>query len=360
MNKKTIIAIVVIILLVVILGGLIYFFARENSSTNNTNTTNETSQTGMKSPGNFGGQGGKSGNSGTSSSSTSSTATNGENGYPALSEILTEVESKYTQATFKDSNTGLSIEYNIFVPDNYDSSKSYPMVVFIADSSLVGRGATASLEQGYGGVIWATSSEQAKHESIVLVPTYSEVIIDDNSGYTTTEYIEATKNLIDEISSKYSVDTNKIYATGQSMGGMTMLYLSSKYPDLFAAELFVSCQWKIDELQNINTQKFFYIAAGGDQKASAGQKDVLSYLQSKNVSVSTISDVDATLSLSEMNSKIETMLKENNKVNMVTFTAGTVLSGSSGSGMGSSEHMSSFNYAYRIEAVRDWLFEQSK
>ena len=359
MNKKTIIAIVIIILLVALLGGLIYFATKDSSSTSNTNN-NETSQTGMKSPGNFGGHGGTGGNSGTSSSSISSNATSGKNGYPALSDILSEVESKYTQATFEDTKTGLSIEYNIFVPDNYDSSKSYPMVVFIADSSLVGRGANASLEQGFGGVIWATSSEQAKHESIILVPTYSEVIIDDNNGYTTSEYIEATKNLIDEISSKYSIDTNRIYATGQSMGGMTMLYLSSKYPDLFAAELFVSCQWKIDELQNINTQKFFYIVAGGDQKALAGQKDVLSYLQSKNVNVSTISDVDATLSSTEMNSKIETMLKENNKVNMVTFTTGTVLSGSSSSGMGSSEHMSSFNYAYRIEAVRDWLFEQSK
>ena len=34
-------------------------------------------------------------------------------------------------------------------------------------------------------------------------------------------------------------------------------------------------------------------------------------------------------------------------------------SSSSGGGMGSSEHMASFEPAYKITALRDWLFEQS-
>jgi len=295
------------------------------------------------------------------SNSTSSSTASSTSEYPELSAVLSEVESKYKQETFNDSKTGKTIEYNIYLPDNYDSSKKYPLLVFIADSSLVGRGATASLEQGYGGVIWATSEDQSKHEAIVVVPVYDEVIIDDMHSYTTTDYLDATKNLIDNLSTKYSVDTNRIYGTGQSMGGMTMLYLASKYPDLFAAELFVSCQWRMEELQNLDSQTFFYVADGGDQKASAGQKEVLEYLQGKNISVSTLSDVDATLSNQEFTTKISDMLKDKNKINMITFKSGTVLSSSSNSqGMGSSEHMSSFNYAYRISAIRDWLFEQSK
>ena len=35
------------------------------------------------------------------------------------------------------------------------------------------------------------------------------------------------------------------------------------------------------------------------------------------------------------------------------------MDGSTGRG-GAGEHMTSFDYAYKIEAVRDWLFEQSK
>ena len=44
----------------------------------------------------------------------------------------------------------------------------------------------------------------------------------------------------------------------------------------------------------------------------------------------------------------------------VTFTLGTTVSeGSAGNSM-AGEHMTSFDYAYKLEAVRDWLFSQSK
>ncbi len=340
MNKKILIPIVILLVLLAGVGG--FFLIKDNINKNNAAENSDsatTEQTGQN----------------------ISTSGGDQAEYPELSAILSEVESKYSQATFADSATGKSIEYNLFLPDNYDSSRKYPMVVFIADSSLVGRGATASLEQGYGGVIWATASDQAKHESIVLVPTYPSVIIDDNNGYTMTDYIEATKNLIDEISNKYTVDTNRIYATGQSMGCMTMLVLASRYPDLFAAELFVSGQWKIDELTNLKSQKFFYIVAGGDQKASAGQEEVYNMLTSAGVNVTRVKNLDATMSNADFKTEIDKITTKNTNINMFNFTSGTVASGSSSSrGMGSSEHMSSFNYAYRIEAVRDWLFSQSK
>ena len=41
--------------------------------------------------------------------------------------------------------------------------------------------------------------------------------------------------------------------------------------------------------------------------------------------------------------------------NMIRFEAGSVLNGA-----GRMEHMASFNYAYKLAAVRDWLFEQAK
>lgn len=270
-----------------------------------------------------------------------------------LDTILNNVESKYTQETFNDPQTGLEITYNIYLPDNYDASKKYPLVVFIADSSLAGKQATSSLEQGYGGVIWANDTQ---NECIILVPTYGEVIIDDMDGYVKTDYLNATKNLIDNISSTYSVDANKIYGTGQSMGGMTMLYLASTYPDLFAAELFVSCQWDINELDKLDSQKFIYIVSNGDDKASTGQKEVMEMLDSKNVKYGTLEDLDA--QSNDNDNKVNEMLNQNNNINFISFKSGTVTSDSSDNPMGSSEHMSSFDYAYKLDSVRNWLFKQ--
>ena len=49
------------------------------------------------------------------------------------------------------------------------------------------------------------------------------------------------------------------------------------------------------------------------------------------------------------------VFRKGNKAKFIRFEEGSVLNG--GGGM---EHMASFNYGYKIEAVRDWLFGQSK
>ena len=60
------------------------------------------------------------------------------------------------------------------------------------------------------------------------------------------------------------------------MGCMTSLYLNSIYPNLFAASLYVSGQWDINVLGNMENQTFFYITSQGDAKASGGQSEVMS------------------------------------------------------------------------------------
>lgn len=272
--------------------------------------------------------------------------------------ILKNVEDKFEQKTFNDSKTGLEIPYNIYLPDNYDKNKNYPLVVFIADSSLVGKGEKASLEQGLGGIIWANDSKNSKEECIVLVPTYSDVIIDDMQGNEKSEYLNATKNLIDNVSTSYSVDANRIYGTGQSMGGMTILYLASQYPDLFAAEMFVSCQWDINELSNLDSQKFFYIVSEGDQKASTGQKEVKQMLDNKSVKYEVLEGID--VQSGDNDNKINEMIGKNSNINFISFKQGTVTGNSTDNKMGAGEHMASFDYAYNLEPVRDWLFKQHK
>lgn len=274
-----------------------------------------------------------------------------------LQSMISQVKDKFKQFEFKDPDTGKTLPYNLYIPDNYDPSKSYPLILFIEDSSVVGKEITAPLTQGYGGVIWATKEEQAKHECLVLVPQYSGVIIDDHNSYTTTEYIDMTARLLNSVESGYNIDKNRIYGTGQSMGCMTIMYLSAQHPDLFTAELFVSGQWNVSELGNLAKQKYFYIAAEGDDKASAGQIEVQTMLKSAGAKYSTVT-WEATWSDEKFQTAVNSILSEGNNINIVTFKKGTVLP--EGIPIGTSEHMYSFDYAYKIEGVRDWLFNQTK
>ena len=65
----------------------------------------------------------------------------------------------YTQI-FVDPETGVSMDYNLFIPVNYDSSKRYPFVLFMMDASTAGKGVVTPLKEGYGGIIWATEESQ--------------------------------------------------------------------------------------------------------------------------------------------------------------------------------------------------------
>ena len=190
-----------------------------------------------------------------------------------------------------------------------------------------------------------------EHPCFVLVPAFSEVVADDN--WNTSEEIEAVVCLIDALCETYPIDTDRLYTTGQSMGCMTSLYLNATQPGLFAASLFVSGQWDIDVLQPLEDATFFYITAGGDTKASGGQDEAIALFDTDGASYSW-GAWSAQNSADEQNAAIEALLAEGAAANMVRFETGAV--GASGN----SEHNASFVYGYKIEAVRDWLFEQRR
>ena len=274
-----------------------------------------------------------------------------------LQAMIAEVAPKFQLLTYEDAKTGTTLQYQLFVPEDYDESESYPLIQFIPDSSVVGRGTDAVLTQGWGGLIWATDEEQAKHPAFVVVPVFTETIVDDSFNH--SEQIEVAVRLIQSLMERYSIDEDRLYTTGQSMGGMTSFYLNATYPDLFAASLFVGSQWDNSILNALEDDIFFYIVSAGDPKASVGQAGLMELFDGDGAAYSH-AEWSAQDDAETQNAAVAAMLAEGNSANFVTFTLGTTLAEGQTSGGGAGEHMTSFDYAYKIEAVRDWLFEQVK
>lgn len=270
----------------------------------------------------------------------------------AVLSVMAEGSEKFQQYTFEDPETGLTLEYNLYIPESYAEDTEYPLIMFIPDATAPGKTTKEIVEQYYGADIWVTEEEQEKHPSFVLVPNFSEVVVDD--GFTVSGQVEAVVNLIDSLCSEYSLDTGRLYTTGQSMGCMTSLYLNATYPDLFAASLFVSGQWDISVLSPLEDQTFFYITAGGDAKASGGQEEVMAMFEEDGIGYS-YGEWSAQDSEEEQSEAAGELLSQGFSANFIRFETGTVLK--DGNTM---EHMASFNYAYKIPAVRDWLFEQGE
>jgi uncharacterized protein len=92
-----------------------------------------------------------------------------------------------------------------------------------------------------------------------------------------------TLRLLTSVVSEFSIDKNRLYTTGQSMGGMISFYLNANYPNLFAASIFVASQWDINVLDPLANQKFFYIVSAADPKASVGMRALGAMLKEKRV-----------------------------------------------------------------------------
>ncbi len=319
--------------------------------------------------------------------------------------LIATYAGKFEQKTYSDPESGLSITYNLYLPEGYETSGVYPMVVFIGDSSCAGNDAAVSLTQGRGGLVWATEEWQSVYPTIVAVPTYPETILDDHGGYTTTEYVELTKRYIDYMSGEYAVDTSRIYGTGQSMGCMTTLILASEYPDLYAACMFVDGQWDISALAGLETQAFVYFAAEDDTNAWNGAQEVMSMFDTGSV-LYKYAQWDGTWSVDQLSAAAQELFTSDEDQYFISWAAGSIepksggISGSgapsggfggpsgadnsgekptggfggpSGSGNSSgmsggpsggtdssSYHMASFDYAYNCVAVMEWLFQHSK
>ena len=103
-----------------------------------------------------------------------------KDGDSAFVALKNETLGKFKQLSFKDAETGKTMVYNLLVPAGYDGSKGYPLILFMADASTVGKDVTAPLTQGYGALEFASDRDQQLHPSFVLVPQYTEWAVKDD------------------------------------------------------------------------------------------------------------------------------------------------------------------------------------
>ena len=263
------------------------------------------------------------------------------------------MRDKYQLLTYTDESSGITLQYYLYTPEGYQADAGYPLIMFIPDSRAAGRDPETSLTIGWGSVVWATEEEQAKHPCFVPIPIFTETVVDDS--FNTSGQIDAAVRLIGHLTQTLSIDQSRLYATGQSMGGMTSFHLNVKYPDLFAASLFVGSQWDNSILDTLEDDAFFYIVSAGDEKASTGQSGLMEVFDRDGVTYAH-GEWSAQDDAQAQADAVQALIGQGCRANFVTFTAGTTLP----EGMSGSEHLTSFDYAYRLEAVRDWLFAQSK
>lgn len=155
---------------------------------------------------------------------------------PAESEVpnKTEKSPEKTSVIAKqilNGNDG-EIHYSYYLPEDYDGSKTYPLVMTMPGYGMMwfGEDSSGSNLEWYGFRAWTELSED-----VIVVSAQ----LTDWHETSARQAIELTEYFI----ANFSVDKSRVYAAGYSAGGETMSQAVSMRPDLYAAYLHGASQW---------------------------------------------------------------------------------------------------------------------
>ncbi len=144
-----------------------------------------------------------------------------------------------------------TLRYRILLPENYESTKKYPLVIFLHGAYERGKDNNKQLRNG--ATLFLQPENRKNFPAIVIFPQcprkpgyWSSVILDAtkkpyhfdfNYSRPMTQPLQSTLQLVHQLISENKIDTTRIYIMGLSMGGMGTLEAVYHNPNLFAAAI---------------------------------------------------------------------------------------------------------------------------
>lgn len=147
--------------------------------------------------------------------------------YLVTGSVFNADADAFKAGSFDDDVTGFHASFELRLPDDYDASKSYPLVLFLPDAGVTTSDPKVNLRQGLGALAWADGS--------AFVLTVAGTCAD----------VPTCLDLIDDLSAQgYAIDQSRLYGTGESAGCMALIAYAADHPDdnRFAALMLVAGQ----------------------------------------------------------------------------------------------------------------------
>ncbi len=135
---------------------------------------------------------------------------------------------------------GNKMPYRLFVPANYDPSQKYPLIFWLHGAA--GRGSD-NFKQISGGNengthIWTTPANQSVFPVFVLAPQCPEDRFwSDPDSNEISPQLQIALDILARVQKEFSIDADRVYLAGQSMGGLGVWALLQSQPDRWAAAL---------------------------------------------------------------------------------------------------------------------------
>ncbi len=138
---------------------------------------------------------------------------------------------------------GELLRYRLTIPEPYDPQQTYPLVIWLHDILGVGNDNRRQTEgtNAAGARLWSSPENQAHHPTFVLAPQcpFGSLWVNLLTR-TPSRKLRVAVELTDDLQRQYSIDPDRVYLVGQSMGGFAVWALLAAYPHRFAAAVPVS------------------------------------------------------------------------------------------------------------------------
>jgi enterochelin esterase family protein len=129
-----------------------------------------------------------------------------------------------------------TLQYRLFIPENYDPKKKYPLVLFHHGGGGTGDNNKRNLE---GACIreWILPEAQANNPCFIVAPQFpgKESKSVQDGTFSMRGHIQTIHEVLDSLEKEFSIDTNREYVTGLSFGGECTWMSLVERPDRFAA-----------------------------------------------------------------------------------------------------------------------------
>ena len=148
-----------------------------------------------------------------------------------------KAKQEFVEKSHKNARGG-TMPYLLFVPEGYDKTKAYPLVLWLHGGGTRGNNLKLLLAHGdqYGIGFLARADNQAKYPSFILAPQcpINRLWGNSESDQPTAE-MRMVLEILDQVRADYTVDTRRLYVMGMSLGGYGTWDIITRRPMTFAA-----------------------------------------------------------------------------------------------------------------------------
>ena len=172
-----------------------------------------------------------------------------------------------------------TLKYRILKPLNYDSTKKYPVHLFLHGAGERGNDNVSQLV--HGSKLFLKKESREKYNSWVIfpqAPKYDWWGYKDpyklNYNVKESKAMSLVVKLMDNFSKRNDVNQNKIYVSGLSMGGMGTFVILNLRPNMFAAATPICGDGDPNSVNNYAKKIPIWIFHGSDDTVVSPKKSL--------------------------------------------------------------------------------------